>query len=71
MHLTKGKGLSSDEADALKVYLERFGESRDGCNPGMTKITVFFFPPKSRIQSLGVLLLFGTLVLNLRQISLD
>ena len=70
MHLTKGKGLSSDEADALKVYLERFGESRDGCNPGMTKITIFF-SPKSRIQSLGVLLLFGTLVLNLRQISLD
>ena len=32
---------------------------------------LFFFSPKSRIQSLGVLLLFGTLVLNLRQISLD
>eukprot|EP00435_Cladocopium_sp_Y103_P014773 s2202_g3.t1 len=32
-----GKDLSSDEADALKVYLERFGESRDGCNPGYNR----------------------------------
>lgn len=29
-----GKGLTSDEAEALKVYLERFGDCRDGSNPG-------------------------------------
>eukprot|EP00434_Breviolum_minutum_P009358 symbB.v1.2.008246.t2/scaffold515.1/size193321/8 len=32
-----GKGLTSDEAEALKVYLERFGDCRDGSNPGYNR----------------------------------
>jgi len=74
MHLTKEKGLSSDEADALKVYLERFGESRDGCNPGMAKIMfyngssveiygnlLYFFFPKVGFRLLGFCFCLGPL----------